>query len=460
MSPRTLIHGGIVVSMVQDDAPRHADVLVEADRIVSVGDPASVGGQPAVDNFIDANGCIVMPGLINTHTHSPMTIMRGTSDDLGPPTAARPPTFPPGQDWPSQLTPDDHYWSSRLAIAEMIRGGTTTFVDMYHDMDRVAQAVIDSGVRGALGWEILTFRNDPNEWLPYDEPTARRTFEECAHFASEWHGRGDGRVIALIAPHECGTCHEPWLSRSADLASQLKRDITIHVAESQWELDLCLHKYGRRPVEVLADAGILDHRVIGAHNQYLSDTDYAHLAASEKYTASACLGAYMKLAEPPTPVARLLEAGVRVSLGTDSAVTNNNLNLWEEIHLAATLPAFLAHDASLVPAQQALRMATIEGAKALGLEQQLGTLAPGKKADLIVLDARHPHLRPLEGVLFGALSYSATGHEVRDVMVDGRLLMRAGEIVAFDENEVLNMADATVRRLRQAVGLPERYERP
>jgi 5-methylthioadenosine/S-adenosylhomocysteine deaminase len=460
MSPRTLIHGGIVVSMVEDDEPRLADVLVEADRIVSMSDPATNGGQLVADNFIDARGCIVMPGLINTHTHTPMTIMRGTSDELRAPTADRPPTFPPGQDWTGHLTPDDHYWSSRLAMAEMIRSGTTTFVDMYHDMDRVAQAVIDSGIRGALGWEILTFRNDPVEWLPYDEPTARRTFEECAHFASAWHGRGNGRVMALIAPHECGTCHEPWLTRAAGLAAELKRDITIHVAESEWELELCLRKYGRRPVEVMRDAGLFDHRVIGAHNQYLSETDYAILASARNYTASACLGAYLKLVEPPTPVAQLLEAGVQVALGTDSAATNNNLNLWEEIHLAATLPAFLARDASLVPAEQALRMATIGGAKALGLEEQLGTLAPGKKADLIVLDARQPHLRPLEGVLFGALSYSATGHEVRDVMVDGRLLMRAGEIVAFDENEVLTQADAAVRRLRQAVGLPERYLRP
>ena len=179
MPTRTLIQGGIVVSMVPDDQPRQVDVLVEADRIVGLSESASASSQPAADTTIDASGCIVLPGLINTHTHTPMTIMRGTSDDLRAPTADRPLTFPPGQDWTGHLTPDDHYWSSRLAIAEMIRTGTTTFVDMYHDMDRVAQAVIDSGVRGALGWEILTFRNDPVEWLPYDEPTARRTFEEC-----------------------------------------------------------------------------------------------------------------------------------------------------------------------------------------------------------------------------------------------------------------------------------------
>jgi 5-methylthioadenosine/S-adenosylhomocysteine deaminase len=311
-----------------------------------------------------------------------------------------------------------------------------------------------------LGWEIYSFRNDPNEWLPYDEAVGRRTLEDSGQFAREWHGRGEGRVMALIAPHETGTCHEPWLSRSAALARELKLPITIHVSEADWEVARCVENYGLRPVELLRETGILEHRVIGAHNLFLHDDDYQILAGAPAYTAAACLGAYMKLANPATPVAKLQQAGVRVALGTDSAQTNNNLNLWEEIHLVATLPAFLDSDPSLVPAETALRMATLDGACALGLENELGTLASGKLADIVVLDARRPHLRPLEGVLYGNLAYSATGHEVRDVLVNGRVLMKAGRIVAFDEQEVLDQADDAVRRLRHAVGLPDRYTRP
>lgn len=459
MPNRTLIRGGIVLSMVEGDIPHETDVYIDGDRIVAIGPAGAPFTPEEASTVIDAQGCVVMPGLINTHTHTPMTLMRSTWDDAGGPGPDQPSPLPPGQDWRGNLTPDDHYWATRLAIAEMIRSGTTTFVDMYRDMDRVAQAVIETGVRGALGWEILTFRNDPNEWLPYDEPTAQRTFEECGRFAAEWHGKGEGRVTALIAPHETSTCHEPWLSRAARLAEEMGLDITIHVAEIQREVDFCRKKYGLTPVEVLRQAGILDHRVIGAHSLYLTDGDIAILSKAN-YTAASCIGAYIKMAGEITPVPKLMQAGVNVGLGTDSAVSNNNLNLWEEIHLTATLHGFVARDASLVPGDSALRMATVGGARALGLEHDLGTLEPGKKADLIVLDMQRPHLRPLEGALIGNLLYAAYGHEVRDVLVDGRVLMRGGKILTFDEVEVLRQADAIVRRLRKEVGLPERYERP
>jgi 5-methylthioadenosine/S-adenosylhomocysteine deaminase len=461
MPNRIVIRNGILISMVLGDEPRLADLYIQDDQIAAILPETETAPFPAetADTQIDARGCVVMPGLINAHTHTPMTLMRSTSDDVGYPSADRPVTLPPDQDWRKSLTADDHYWSSRLAIAEMIRTGTTTFVDMYHDMDRVAQAVIDSGVRGALGWEILTFRNDPNEWLPYDEPTAQRTFEECARFAADWHGKGDGRVMTLIAPHETATCHEPWLSRSAQLAEELGRDITIHVAESQWEVDVCRQKYDCTPVEALERSGLLAHRVIGAHSVLLTDRDI-EILCRYRYTAAACLGAYLKLAVDPTPVARLLNAGINVALGTDSAGTNNNLNLWDEVHLAATLPAFLARDASLVPGDSALRMATIGGARALGLERDLGTLEPGKKADVLVVDVQRPHLYPQEGVLMGNLTYCASGHEVRDVLVDGRVLLRDFRIVAFDEGEVLRQAEAIIRQRRLAVGLPQRYGRP
>lgn len=461
---RLVIRGGIVLSMARGAPAQRADVTIEGTRIVAVT-PAQPGPADAAlptdhgATVIDAAGCLVMPGLVNAHTHTPMTIMRGTMEGGGFPGPGTPPTMPPERDWRGRLTADDHAWSSRLAIAEMIRTGTTTFVDMYRDMDVVARAVVETGVRAALGWEITTFRRDPREWLPYDERNARQSFEACGRFARDWHGKGDGRVVALIAPHETSTCHEPWLSRAARLAAEMGLAVTIHVAESPREVELCRERHGVTPAELLARTGILERRVIGAHTVHVSDADL-RLLGEARYTAVACLGCYVKLATELTPVPRLQAAGVNVALGTDGAPTNNNLNLWEEVHLNATLHGFMARDPTLLPGDAALRMATVGGAAALGLEAELGTVEPGKRADVIVVDLEQPHLLPHEGALTSNLTHSATGHEVRDVVVDGRVLMRDRRILTFDEAEARDRARGAVRRLRAAVGLPPRYERP
>jgi 5-methylthioadenosine/S-adenosylhomocysteine deaminase len=458
-SSRIVIRGGVVLSMVDSEPPRVADVIIDGPRITDVRPtaPPSPGDQAA--SILDATGGLVMPGLVNAHTHTPMTLARSTMDGVGFPGPGTPPTMPPGKDWRGRLTPDDLYWASRLAVAEMIRGGTTTFVDMYPRMDGVARTVVETGMRAALGSEITSFRNDPHEWLPYDERIARRSFEESARFASDWHGKGEGRITAWIAPHETSTCHEPWLSRSAKLATELDLGVTLHVAESSREVDFCRVKYGATPVETLERAGILDRRVVGAHSLILTDGDLRILSTA-RYTAVACLGCSIKLATDLTPVVRLRRAGINVALGTDSAQTNNNLSIWDEIHLNATLHGLLARDPSLLPGDAAIRMATVCGAAALGLDHEIGCIAVGKRADVIVLDLNAPHLLPHEGALIGNLTFSASGHDVRDVLVDGRILMRNRHITAFDEGEVLRQAQAIVRRHRAAVGLPPRFDRP
>lgn len=459
MPNRIYIQNAIILTMVDGQPAELGDLFIEDDRIVSVlgrGNPFPIG---QADHVLEAGNCVVMPGLINTHTHSPMTIMRSTMDGLGFPGPDSPSIFPPDQDWRGGVAREDLAVSTRLAQIEMIRSGTTTFVDMYHDMDLVAEAVIESGLRAALGSEIHDFRNDPDEWLPFDEEIARQTFERGAEFASTWNGRGDGRVRTLIAPHETSTCREPWLSRAAALAGELGLDISIHVAESPREFDYCREQYGMTPVEVMRKAGILDHRVIGAHSVHLTDEDIRILGIVD-YTAASCLQSYLKLSTDITPVPKMLEAGINVGLGTDSTLTNNNLNLWDEIFLTASLHGFLAKDPGIITPLDALNMATVNGAKALGLEAELGTLEVGKKADVIILDTSHAHLHPLEGVLVNNLVYAAYGSEVRDVLVDGRFLMRDGEILTLDEGEIVSQVGERVRRLRENVNLPERFERP
>jgi 5-methylthioadenosine/S-adenosylhomocysteine deaminase len=459
MKKKIIIRNGIVLSMVEGQPAQVADVIVEEDRFSEIrkldpGEEDDVGAD-----VLDAGGCVVMPGFINTHTHTPMTIMRSTMDGLGFPSLDSPQIFPAGMDWRGGLTADDHALSTRLAQLEMIRTGTTTFVDMYHDMDRVAEAVIESGMRAALGSEIHDFRNDPDEWLPYDEEVARNSFEASVQFASDWNGCGDGRVMTLIAPHETSTCREPWLSKAAQLAGELGLGISIHVAESPYEFEYCKEHYGLTPVEVMQEAGILEHRVIGAHSVLLTDGDISILAGAD-YTAASCLQSYLKLATDITPVPKLKEAGVRIGLGTDSTLTNNNLNLWDELYITACLHGFLGKDPALISPEDVLRMVTVSGAEAIGLREELGTIEVGKRADLIIVELSSPNLHPYEGVLVNNLVYAANGNEVRDVMVDGTFLMRDREILTIDEARILSEVRQRVRELRKQGGLPERFERP
>jgi 5-methylthioadenosine/S-adenosylhomocysteine deaminase len=451
---RLLIEGGTVLPMTESDPVlERASISIEGDRITGVGDLDQVVGLEHVDERIDATGCIILPGLINAHTHTPMTLMRSLRDDRGSfmvPNAE--PMLPRSTNWIPHIQPDDYYWSSRLAIAEMIRGGTTMFVDMYNPLDTAAQAVVDSGIRAGLGWEIVTVRQDPKTWLPYDEATAQRTFEECARFAADWHGKGDGRVTTLIAPHETTTCHEPWLSRSAQLAEELGRDITIHVAESQFEVDFCRQKYGWSPAELLDRSGILGCHTLGAHSLFVSDEDI-DLLSRYSYHAISCPQGNLKLAKPMTRVAAMLQSGLNVALGTDSTLTNNNLDLWEEIRLTALMQKHLTGDAAALPGLTALRMATAGAARAVHRAEDLGTIEVGKQADLILVSTHRPHWHPLEGVLPGNLLYASAAADVRTVLVAGQVLMRDWEIVAFDEEEVIEEVDRRVRRLRAALGL-------
>lgn len=458
MAERILIQGGIMCSMVDGEEPEEGNLYIHGDRLIAGRGHGTPFLEHEADHVIDARGCIVMPGLINAHTHTPMTFMRSTMDGLGFPGPDSPSAFPPGQDWRSHMTDDDAALSTRLAQAEMIRSGTTTFIDMYRRMEIVADAVVESGLRAALGETISDYRQDPDEWLPYDEEVARESYEASAEFAAAWNGRGEGRVMTLIAPHETSTCREPWLSRTAKLAEQLGMTITIHVAESQHEVAYAKERYGCTPVQALHTAGILEHRVIGAHSIYLTEEDI-DLLAGARYSAASCPQSYLKLAIDLTPVPKLLAAGVNVALGTDSALTNNNLNLWEEIYLTASLHGFLAKDPSIIPPEAVIKMANQGGARALGLEHELGTLEVGKKADVIVLDENMPSLHPLQGVLINNLVYAASGHEVRDVIVNGRMLMRDRQLMTLDEAEIIRQAELCVRRLRRQVGLPTRFTR-
>ena len=456
---KSILSDGIVLPMTETlPILEGRDLWIDDDRIIAIKEHDPKGHFEA-ELVIDAQDCLIMPGLINAHTHTPMTLMRSIRDDqesfLKPGYSSM---LPLDQDWTMKLTADDHEWASRLAIAEMIRCGTTTFVDMYHDMDRVARAVIESGVRASLGWEIFSVRRDPNTWLPYDKSVGQRTYEESARFAAEWNGKGDGRVIALIAPHETGTCHEPWLSRAAALATELGVDITLHLAESEHEVRFCQEKYGLTPAELLEKSGLVQHHLLAAHCLYLSSKDITQLANHDFHVA-VCPQGYLKLGHRMPPIQEMLEKGLNLSLGTDSALGNNNLDLWEECRLMTLMQKYLTGDPSALPGMASIWMATAGAAKALNRSHEIGTLEAGKKADLILIDTSRPHWHPIEGVLKGNLMYAANSSDVCTVLVDGQMIMQDWKILTFDEEAVIREADRRVRNLRESVGLPPTYKR-
>ena len=429
-------------------------IYIQDDRIVGMGEDGITFPIQAADHVLDAKNCIVLPGLINAHTHTPMTIMRSIREDLG--SFLKPGSrsmLPRGQDWTMNLQPEDHYLSSLLAIAEMLRCGTTTFVDMYREMDRVAEAVVESGIRACLGWEIFSVRRDPERWLPYDEDVGRQTYEQSGRFASQWNGRGDGRIRTLIAPHETGTCHEPWLSNAGRLAGELGVELTLHLAESENEVLFCRERYNHTPAELLQEAGILEHHVLAAHCTYLSQSDI-DLLGKKRFHAVICPQSYLKLANPMPPIQAMRTGDINLALGTDSAITNNNLDLWEEIRCVSLMQKYLSGDPAALPGLTALQMATAGAAAAINLKQEVGTIEVGKKADIIILSTDKPHWHPLEGVLPGNLMYASHSSDVRSVLVDGRILMEDWEIKTFDEGEVIRRIQERIGSLRREVGLP------
>jgi 5-methylthioadenosine/S-adenosylhomocysteine deaminase len=448
--PQTLcIQGATIVTMAADGAVlSDTDVYIRGNRIVGVGGQGERIAPDQVAQTIPAHGKVLMPGLINTHTHSPMTFLRGTLEDTAYPSDEDHKKYVVQDRWPSRVTPEDHYWSSLLGMSEMIRAGVTTFVDMYHDMDRVAQAAELSGIRAYLGWEIMSVRPAPPLFLIYDEETGKRTYEECATFSSEWDGRANGRIRAMIAPHETATCREPWLTRSAQLADELKLPITIHVAEVPWENAYTQERHGMTPAQLMAETGILDHRTIGAHCVYLNGDDLKLLASADFYPTS-CPQAMLKLAVPQiAPLQDMLDLGMAVTLGTDSATTNNNLDLWRELRIAPMLQRFIKAKGEALGGDTPLRMVTQNAAKAIGMGGQLGEVAVGCIADLILIDTSKPHWNPLND-LTAQLIYAMNSADVETVIIDGTVVMRDRLIQLYDEKEVIEQVNSRVARMKQ-----------
>ncbi|MCX7598715.1 MAG: amidohydrolase [Armatimonadetes bacterium] len=404
-------------------------VVVENGEITYVG---AAGGAPPGDgaDVIDATGCLVTPGLINAHTHVSMTLFRGYADDL------KLEQWLGEKIWPAemQLRREDVYWGAMLGIVEMIRGGVTTFNDMYHYFDAVADAAADAGIRACVSGVLIGVI-----------PGAEELFQQAVEFTGALKQRGHPLLVPMLAPHAPYSCPDDLLVRTAEAAAELGVRLHIHVAETASEVSDSLAEHGATPVGHLHQIGFFDVPTVACHCVHLTDEDIAILAEHQVGIAH-CPTSNMKLASGFARVADLLRAGACLGLGTDGAASNNNLDMFEEMMVGAVIAKGHTGNPEVVSADEMLAMATRGSAAALGLDVKIGTLVPGKRADIIVVDTWRPHLQPLHNPV-SQLVYAARADDVRDVIIEGTVVMRDRQLTTVDEAEIIAKAREAAMRL-------------
>jgi len=419
----TLITNGIVLTMDADGRIiENGSVAIKDSKIVWLG-RARETDHARADAVIDANGGIIMPGLINTHTHVPMTIFRGLADDLPLDVWLNQHIFPAEATF---INNENVALGTQLACAEMLLSGTTCFCDGYFLEDRVAQEVSKTGMRAVLGQGVIDF---PAPGVPeHQENVAVAT-----GFVEIWHAKS-----ALIQPaifcHSAYTCSAATLSAAKSAASDLGVIFQIHAAETKAEAGMIQSGQGQSPVQYLNKHGILDANTLLVHAVWVDDDAIASIKDSGA-AVSHNPESNMKLASGIAPVPKYLTAAIPVGLGTDGCASNNDLDLFAEMDMTAKLHKVALLDPSTTDAHTILKMATIEGARAIGLDKQIGSLEPGKQADLIVIDTQKPHLIPLYSPI-SQVVYAVRGSDVRDVMVAGKILVRNRSLLTLDWEEI------------------------
>ncbi|HHV65221.1 MAG TPA: amidohydrolase [Peptococcaceae bacterium] len=424
-----LIKAMILPMTGPEDFFEQGEIAIEGDRIVWVGERGSHPVDFKPDRVLDLQNDVVMPGLINTHTHAAMTLLRGYADDM--------PLMPwlEKKVWPfeARMTPEDMYWGSLLALCEMIRSGTTTMVDMYMYEDETAQAVLEAGTRAVLSRGMVGF----------DLQAAEKALQENIDLFNNYQGAGEGRLQIMFGPHAPYTCPGEFLQTVKQEADKLQAGIHIHVAETKAELATIRERYGTTPVRWLEEQGLFGGRIIAAHSVYLDDEE---LAIYKKYEVGVAHNAEsnMKLNSGTAPIVKMLKMGIPVGLGTDGACSNNDLDMFGEMR-SASLQQKLVGSPEDLPAYEVLELATNGGAKITGFKD-IGKLAPGYKADLISLNFKQAHFYPRFSIP-SHLVYCARGSDVRTVMVDGKILMENYHLTTLDEEQICAEVEKRAKRI-------------
>ncbi|MCQ6557795.1 amidohydrolase [Paenibacillus mendelii] len=429
---RTGIRNGLIITMIEGEAPYKGNILIEDDRIVELGVSVDIS---EVDQVIEGEGFTAMPGFINAHQHSPMSLLRAFSDDMKL------------MDWldrkmlpaEANMTPEDIYWGSQLAMAEMIRSGTTCFADMYIQMGQIAEAVKSVGMRASLTRGLVFLQDDGG-----------RRMSEAIDLVERWSGAADGRITTMIGPHSPYTCPPEPLKETIAYAESRKLPIHIHLAETKEEVVKIRDKYGVTPTEYLAHIGMFDRaHVLLAHAVHLTRKDIRLLHGMRGGIAHNPIS-NLKLGCGIAPVAECLRQGITVGLGTDGAGSATTLDMFETVRAAAWLQKLDYGDPTILPASHALGMGTLESAKLLCLDHEVGTLEAGKKADLILVDMRKPHLQPVHNIE-SLLAYAASGSDVDTVMVNGRLLMQGRKLLTINEDELYRQVRQRAERIVKGI---------
>ena len=429
-----IVRGGTVVTM--DGSRRvieNGGVAIKGGRIVAVDNTAAIDRNYASREVVDATGKVVIPGLINGHTHVPMTLFRGLADDLDLQEWLTKYIFPAEA---RNVTEEFVRVGTRLGLAEMIRGGTTTYCDMYYFEDAIADETFKAGMRGVLGETLIDFPVADNK-------TNEQAMAYVAEFVKHW--QGNALIVPAIAPHAPYTVSEDHLKAIRAFSDRTGAPIVTHISETKREVDDSLKAKGASPIDYLNRIGFLNNRVIAAHVVWPSEEELVllkQLGVGIVHNPQS----NMKLASGVAPVPEMLKADLPVGLGTDGAASNNDLNLWEEMDTAAKLHKLISKDPKVVTAEEAFEMATLRGARALHLEKEIGSIEKGKRADLVVVDLDDLNQTPSYNI-YSDLVYATKAADVRTVIVEGHVIMRDRRLLTL--NEATIKADA--RRFRARI---------
>ena len=422
MTDNTILIKNALILNPNNFEEKKQSLLIKNDLIAEISDEID---ESNVDKIIDASGKILLPGLVNTHTHLSMTLFRGLADDLSLDSWLN------DHIWPMEanLNGDYCYIGALLGAVELIKSGTTTFSDMYFYMEDVARAVDEAGIRAVLSYGMIDFG---------DAERREAEIKENLDLFKNCNGMADGRIKVFFGPHSPYTASEELLIKVRQLADEYNMGIHIHVSETQKEINDISEEKGLRPFEYLDKIGFLGPDVLAAHCVWLSDEEIDIIKKNNvKVSHNPCSN--MKLASGIAPISKLLEKDVCVSIGTDGASSNNNLDLIEELKTASLLQKVSTLDPNVLNSHEALAMGTINGAEALGLSDEIGSIEAGKKADIILIDKNSANMVPDSTTLTSNVIYSANGSNVDTTICNGKILMENKKLTVLDEQDIYNL---------------------
>ncbi len=439
---KTLIQGPTIVTMNSKEEIFQGNVLVEGNKISYIGDE-----QPAADKVINARGKLLIPGLIQTHVHLSQTLFRSQADDL------QLLDWLKNRVWPLEGAHDEEsiYYSALLGISELILGGTTSLVDMetVHHTEAAINAIVESGIRATTGKVMMDHGEDVPQSLI---ETTEDSLQESVDLLEKWHGKENGRIQYAFTPRFVVSCTEELLKEVVKLSNKYNVRIHTHASENEDEIAIVEKERGMRNVLYLDHIGMTGPNLILTHCIWLNDEEIDLLEKTGVHVAH-CPTCNTKLSSGIAPIPEMLNRGINVSLGADGAPANNNLDMFQEMKMAAIIQKPL-HGPTIMPAKEVFKMATLGGAKAMGLENEIGSIEVGKKADLVLISLDGPHVNPVENIdPYSLLVYSVRASDVVMTMVDGKILMEDRQLKTVEIDSVVKKSNRILSKIKKRAGV-------